>query len=92
MAAKLKCPNCGEEMPTFNMSRGWRHLLFMVPILLIGFLPTARLFLFKGDISKELVISDVEKRFAGGNLEIVGLITNNGSHDWVGCCARGRVL
>jgi hypothetical protein len=54
----------------------------MVPILLIGFLPMARLFLFKGDISRELVISDVEKRFTGGNLEIVGLVTNNGSHDW----------
>ena len=56
----------------------------MVPILLIGFLPMARLFLFKGNISKELVISDVEKRLIGGSLEIVGLIANNGSHDWSG--------
>ncbi len=82
MGAKLKCSNCGEDITTFNMSWGWKHLLFMVPILLIGFLPMARLVLFKGNISKELVVSEVEKRFAGGNLEIVGLVTNNGSHDW----------
>ncbi len=82
--AKLKCSNCGEEISTFNMPSRWKHLLFMVPILLIGFLPMARLFLFKGNISKELVISDVEKRLIGGSLEIVGLIANNGSHDWSG--------
>jgi len=82
MAAKLKCSNCGEEISTFNMSWGWKHLLFIVPIMLIGFLPMARLFLFKGNISKELVLSEVEKRLTGGNLEIVGLITNNGNHDW----------
>ena len=82
MAAKLKCSNCGEEISTFNMSWGWKHLLFIVPIMLIGFLPMGRLFLFKGDISKELVLSEVEKRLTGGNLEIVGLITNNGNHDW----------
>ena len=82
MPAKLKCSNCGEEISTFNMSWGWKHLLLMVPIMLIGFLPMARLFFFKGDISKELIISEVEKRINAGNLEIVGLITNNGSHDW----------
>ena len=82
MAAKLKCSNCGEEISTFNMSWGWKHLLIMVPIMLIGFLPMARLFFFKGNIINELIVSDVEKRFTGGNLEIVGLITNNGSHDW----------
>ena len=80
--AKLKCSNCGEEISTFNMSWGWKHLLFVIPILLIGFLPMARLFFFKGDIANELIISDVEKRFTGNNLEIVGLITNKGSHDW----------
>ena len=64
------------------MSWGWKHLLIMVPIMLIGFLPMARLFFFKGDISKELIISEVKKHFNAGNLEIVGLITNNGSHDW----------
>ena len=82
MAVKLKCSNCGEEISTFNMTWTWKHLLFVVPIMLIGFIPMARIFLFKGDIAKELVISAVEKRFNDGNLEIVGIIANSGSHDW----------
>lgn len=82
MAVKLKCSNCGEEISTFNMTWTWRHLLIVLPIMLIGMLPMARLFLFKGNVTKELVISEIEKRLTDGNLEIVGLITNSGRHDW----------
>lgn len=84
MPTKLKCSNCGEEVSTLSMAWSWKPLLLMLPIMLLGFLPMARLFFFKGDISKELMISEIEKRINGGNLEIVGLITNNGSHDWSG--------
>ncbi len=82
MLAKMKCSNCGAEMSNLNMTWGKKQMLFMIPIMLIGFLPLARMMFFKGDIMKELSISDVESRPAERSLEIVGLITNSGSHDW----------
>ncbi|WP_372720459.1 FxLYD domain-containing protein [Novipirellula sp.] len=84
MRAKMKCSNCGAEMSNLNMSWGWKHLLIMVPILLLGFFPLLKLTFFKGDIATELSISDTQKRSHEGRMEIVGLITNSGSRTWTG--------
>jgi hypothetical protein len=48
--------------------------------MLIGFLPMIKLFWFKGEATKDLVISEVQKRTNGNTLEIVGLLTNSGKH------------
>jgi len=50
----------------------------------LGFLPLLSLTFFKGDVTKELTISDVQKRSSEGRLEILGLITNSGSRTWSG--------
>lgn len=71
-------------MSNLNMSWSWKHLLIMVPILLLGFVPLLKLTFFKGDVTKELEISDVEKRSDEGSFEIVGLITNKGNRTWSG--------
>ena len=84
MLAKMKCSNCGAEMSNLNMTWGKKQMLLMIPLMLIGFLPLARMMFFKGDIMKELSISGIESRPAEHSLEIVGLITNPGSHDWSG--------
>lgn len=39
---------------------------------------------FKGDVSKDLVISNIETRVSGSSLEITGLITNASNHEWSG--------
>lgn len=82
MIAKMKCSNCGAEMSNLNMSWGKKQLWFIIPIMLLGFLPMAKLLWFKGDATKELIISEVRKKTSGDSLEIVGLITNSGSHKW----------
>lgn len=82
MIAKMKCSNCGAEMSNLNMTWGKKQLWFIIPIMLLGFLPMIKLLWFKGDATKELVISEVQKRTVGQSLEIVGLITNSGSHKW----------
>jgi hypothetical protein len=83
MIAKIKCSNCGAEMSNLNMSGGRKHLWFTIVILLLGFFPMAKLYWFKGDATKDLVISEVQKRRVGeGSLEIVGLITNIGKHQF----------
>jgi hypothetical protein len=82
MIAKMKCSNCGAEMSNLNMTWGRKQLWFIIPILLLGFLPMAKLFWFKGDATKELTVSEIQKRISGQSLEIVGLITNNGGHKW----------
>jgi hypothetical protein len=80
MIAKMKCSNCGAEMSNLNMSWGRKQLWFIIPILLLGFWPMAKLLWFKGDAMKDLVISDVQKRMNGRSLEIVGIVTNTGKH------------
>ncbi|RLS33468.1 MAG: hypothetical protein DWH79_07140 [Planctomycetota bacterium] len=56
----------------------------MVPVMLLGFLPLLKMTFFKGDVMKELTISDVQSRSTDGRLEIVGLITNKGNRTWSG--------
>lgn len=78
MIAKIKCSNCGAEMSNLNMTWGKKQLWFIVPMMLVGFLPMMKLFWFKGEATKELEISQVQKRFNDRSLEIVGLLTNRG--------------
>lgn len=84
MKAKMKCSNCGAEMSSINMSWscGWKQYLFIVPILILGFLPLIKITMFKGDVAKDLVISDVKTKMVGSSLEIIGLITNSSGRDW----------
>jgi hypothetical protein len=84
MLAQMKCSNCGAEMSNFNMSWGWKNYLVMLPIMLLGFLPLLQMTFFKGDVTKELTISDVQRRSADRSVEIVGLITNKGNRTWSG--------
>ncbi len=85
MIAKMKCSNCGAEMSNLNFTQGKKHLLyrlFMIPIMLLAFLPIIRMTFFKGDVTKDLVISEVQKRSNGQSIDVLGLITNNGRHKW----------
>ena len=84
MKAKMKCSNCGAEMSNLNMNWGRKQFLFIIPIMLIGFLPLIKMTFFKGDITKDLVVSEVKTRTAGSGLEIVGLITNSSGRAWSG--------
>ena len=84
MIAKMKCSNCGAEMSNLNLSWGKKYLWLMIPVMLIGFLPLLKLTLFKGDVTKDLSISDIRQRPAGNSVEVIGLITNSGNHTWSG--------
>ena len=80
MTAKMKCSNCGAEMSNLSMSWGKKQLWFIIPIMLLGFMPLARLMWFKGDAMKDLVISEVQKKTINDNIEIIGLLTNSGGY------------
>lgn len=82
MTAKMKCSNCGAEINTLNMTWGRKYWWFTIPIMILGFWPLAKMTLFKADITKALVISDVTRRVDGTSLEIIGLITNQGGAEW----------
>lgn len=82
MQAKMKCSNCGAEVSNLSMTWGWKHLLLPLPLLLLGFYPILKMTFFKADITKDLAISDVQKRSREGSLEIIGLLTNSGSDTW----------
>ncbi|MEO1993180.1 MAG: FxLYD domain-containing protein [Pirellulales bacterium] len=61
----------------------------MAPILLVGFWPLAQLTIFRGDVTKDLVIEQVAKKLSfqdspNGTLVVTGLIRNKGRHDWSG--------
>lgn len=71
-------------MSNLNLSWGKKYLWLMIPVMLIGFLPLLKLTLFKGDVTKDLSISDIRQRPAGNSVEVIGLITNSGNHTWSG--------
>lgn len=82
MLAKMKCSNCGAEISNLSMTWGWKQLLLTLPIVLIGMIPLLMLRFSKGDVAKALLISNVQKRDKDGQLEVVGLITNQGNRTW----------
>ena len=69
-------------MSNLNMNWGRKQFLFIIPILLLGFLPLIKMTFFKGDVTKDLVVSEVKTRTAGSALEIVGVITNSSGRTW----------
>ena len=84
MKAKMKCSNCGAELENFNMNAGIKQFWVVLPILLIGFFPLAKLTFFKSVVSDDLSISSVEVQTKGSSLEITGLITNSSNNEWSG--------
>ncbi|MEO8613991.1 MAG: FxLYD domain-containing protein [Luteolibacter sp.] len=84
MKAIMKCSNCGAEMSNMNMTWGRKQMWFIIPVMLLGFLPLIKMSFFKGDVTKDLKISDIQTRTSGRSLEIVGLITNSSSREWSG--------
>lgn len=52
MKANMKCSSCGAEMSNMSMSWDKKQLLFMIPLMLVGFLPVLRMTFFKVRYSK----------------------------------------
>jgi len=85
----MKCSNCGADIPAVNVQYSWKQLIFIVPILLVGFWPLAQLTIFRGDVTKDLVIRQVEKKLSfqdspNGTLVVTGIIKNLGGREWSG--------
>lgn len=85
----MKCSNCGADVSAVNVQYSWKQLLFIVPLLLVGFWPLAQLTILRGDVTKDLVIRQVEKNLSfqdspRGKLVVTGLIKNLGKRDWSG--------
>ncbi len=85
----MKCSNCGADIPAVNIQYSWKQLIFIVPILLVGFWPLAQLTIFRGDVTKDLVIRQVEKKLSfqdspNGTLVVTGIIKNLGNREWSG--------
>ena len=75
----MKCSNCGADVPAVNVQYSWKQLLFIVPLLLVGFWPLAQLTILRGDVTKDLVIRQVGKKLSfqdspRGKLVVTGLI------------------
>jgi len=78
----MKCSSCGAEMENLNMSWGKKQWFFIIPIMILGFLPLAKMTFFKGDPTSDMIISEIRSNTNGGTIEITGLITNSGRHEW----------
>jgi len=64
------------------MSWGKKQWFFIIPIMILGFLPLAKMTFFKGDPTSDMIISEIRSNTNGGTIEITGLITNSGRHEW----------
>ena len=85
----MKCSNCGADIPAVNVQYSWKQLIFIVPILLVGFWPLAQLTIFRGDVTKDLVVRQVDKKLSfqdspNGTLVVTGIIKNLGGREWSG--------
>ena len=69
-------------MENLNMSWGKKQWFFIIPIMILGFLPLAKMTFFKGDPTSDMIISEIRSNTNGGTIEITGLITNSGLHEW----------
>ena len=69
-------------MENLNMSWGKKQWFFIIPIMILGFLPLAKMTFFKGDPTSDMIISEIRSNTNGGTIEITGLITNSGRHEW----------
>jgi hypothetical protein len=85
MKAQFKCSNCGAEISNLNMSWGKKQWLWFIPfILFMIFIPLIMDFWMKdkNDFRADLQLQEIEKKYSEGNLEIFGVIENNGKADW----------
>ena len=84
MLAKLKCSNCGAEISNLNFGQPkWYYVVRAVLIPLLVVIPLlARTWLDRADPTKELTIGSVEQRRDGDALEVLGLLTNEGTNRW----------
>jgi len=82
MKATVKCSNCGAEITNLNFSWGRRQWIWVLPFLLVCFLPMWNIYKPKGDFRKDLQVEVLEKRPADKSLEILGTVTNNGKTKW----------
>lgn len=71
-------------MSNLNMTWGRKQLWFIFPLMLLGFLPLIKMTFFKGDVTKDLKISDIQTQASGRSLVVMGLITNSSSREWSG--------
>jgi hypothetical protein len=84
MKTKMTCSKCGAEIENLNMNWGRKQIWLVLPILILGFLPLVKMTFFKGVVSEDLSISEVETKVVGSSLEIIGLITNSSGNEWSG--------
>jgi hypothetical protein len=81
MKATVKCSNCGAEITNLNFSWGGKQWIWIVPILLLAFLP---LWVFwpKGEFRKDLQLTILDKRPGEKSLEVLGTVENKGKTTW----------
>jgi hypothetical protein len=54
----------------------------VIPIMLLGFLPLIKMTFFKGEVTKDLTVGEIQTKVSGRSLEIIGLITNSSRSEW----------
>lgn len=86
MKAQLKCSNCGAEISNLEMTWGRKQWIAFIPfIIFMVFFAFGFPYLMSGgrhDFRADLAIKDVERRYADGNMEILGVIENHGKATW----------
>lgn len=83
MKANIHCSNCGAELQSLNMNWSMRRQwLWMLPILILGFLPLGRLYFGQGDFKKDLLLTVLERQPTTSGLDLLGRIENQGRRAW----------
>jgi hypothetical protein len=86
MKAQLKCSKCGAEISNLTISY-WekKQWLWFIPFLIfIVSMPLLFQYLTKdkNDFRSDLRLSNTEKNYDNGTIEVFGVIENGGKVDW----------
>lgn len=88
MKANVSCSNCGAEISNFNLNWGRKYWLYMLPVLVLAFLPmlffNRHLFLGAPDFKKDIQVNLSSTSFGEDGVIFVGYLENTGEHTWSG--------
>ncbi len=85
MKAQLKCSNCGAEVSKLNLYYNKKQWVW---IILSGLIFGAMLIIIdklledKNDFRSDLHLSNIEKNYLNGTIEVFGIIENRGKVNW----------
>ena len=85
MKAQFKCSNCGAVVSKLNLyynKKQWLGIILTGIVIGAMFIAIDKLLEDKNDFRSDLHLSNIEKNYLNGTIEVFGIIENRGKVNW----------